>query len=173
MLDANQSLSDCYNGSRLKPYSIEWLWLQRGLTDPFKKLVNSRPNSTTIIPNRDIDFVLSYGIDIVNKSTLHLDNPCQSDHLGIAFDLDLNKFFSSSYSDIMSVSPRLLTSGNLKAVTSYIKYITDQVKIHRIEDKVNTLGDKVAHNPSDFNQEDAAELNHLDLHLTETMLSGE
>jgi len=134
MLDANQSLVDCYTGSRVKPCSIEWLWLQRGLTDPFIKLVNSRPNSTTLIPNRDIDFVLTYGIDIVNISTLHPDNPCQSDHLGKVFDIDLNKFFSSSYSDIMSASPSLLTFGNLKAVTSYIKYITDQVTIHKIED---------------------------------------
>jgi hypothetical protein len=33
--------------------------------------------------------------------------------------------------------------------------------------------EKVAQNPNYFNQEDAAELNLLDLHLNEIMLSGE
>jgi len=71
MLDANQSFSECFKGQTVKPYSIEWLRIQRGMEDPFIKLLNSRPNSTTIIPNRDIDYVLTYGVDIMNISTLH------------------------------------------------------------------------------------------------------
>jgi len=109
MLDTNQSLSDCYKGNTLWRYSIEWLRLQRGMDDPFIKLFNSRPNSTTIIPNRDIDYILTYGVDISNISTLHQNLPCCSDHLGILKDIDLEKFFSSSYSDINSISPRSLT----------------------------------------------------------------
>jgi hypothetical protein len=173
MLKTNQSLSDCYSGTKVKPYSIEWLWLQRCLVDSFIQLVNSRPNSTTLIPNRDIDFILSYSIDIVNISTLHQNTPCYSDNLGIVCDIDLGKFFSSTYSDITSISPRLLTSRNLKAVNSYTKFVSDQVNIHKIEDKVNILADKVAQKPNDFSHENAAELDHLDLHLTEIMLSGE
>jgi hypothetical protein len=37
--------------------------------DPFIKLME-RPNSTTITPNRDIDYVLTHGIDAVNLSTM-------------------------------------------------------------------------------------------------------
>jgi hypothetical protein len=70
MLDANQTVSECYKGNKLIPYSIEWLCLQRGMDDPFIKLLNARPNSTTVTPNRVIDHILTFGIDIINISTL-------------------------------------------------------------------------------------------------------
>jgi hypothetical protein len=142
MLDVNQSISECFKGQTVKPYSIECLCLQQGMEDPFIKLLNSRPNSTTIIPNRDIDYVLTYGIDIVNISTLHQNNPCNLDHLGIVFDIDLENFFRSSYSDLSSMSPRLLTSGNLNTVNKYIKYVSVQVFLHKLDKKVYTLADK-------------------------------
>jgi hypothetical protein len=59
MLDANQSLSECFMGKTVKPYYIEWLHLQQGMEDPFIKIVNFCPNSTTIIPNRDIDLIFN------------------------------------------------------------------------------------------------------------------
>jgi hypothetical protein len=173
MLDANQSLSDCYKGDSLRPYSIEWLCLQHGMDDPFIKLFSSRPNSTTITPNRDIDYILTSGIDISNISTLHQNLPCCSDHLGILFDIDLEKFFSSSYSDIYSISPRSLTSGNLRSVTSYLKYVSEQVSIHKLEEKVYPLAEKAHSNPSGFTLLDAECLNKLDAHLTDIMLTGE
>jgi hypothetical protein len=49
---------------------IEWLWLQRGLEDPFIKLMGSRPNSTTQTPNRPTDFILTFGITPESISTL-------------------------------------------------------------------------------------------------------
>jgi hypothetical protein len=56
MIDANQTVDECYCGSKLKPYMIEWLRLQRGLDDPFITLMGSRPNSTTQNPLRPVDF---------------------------------------------------------------------------------------------------------------------
>jgi hypothetical protein len=173
MLDANQSFLECHKGKAIKPYSIEWLRVQRGMEDPFIKLKNSRPNSTTIIPNRDIDYVLSYGIDVLNISMLHQNIPCHSDHLGIVLDIDLNKYFSSTYSKISTVPPRLLTLGNLKSIRSYIKSVTEQVEHHKLEDKVNSLVEKALQQPEAFILEDAESLNKIDSQLTEIMLSAE
>jgi hypothetical protein len=93
MLDANQSLADCFSGKRVKPYSIEWLRLQCGLDDLFIQLVSSRPNSTTLTPNHDIDYILTHGIQISNISTLEPNTPAHSDHLGIVFDINMADFF--------------------------------------------------------------------------------
>lgn len=40
MIDANQSLNECFSGNQIKPFSIEWLRVQRGLEDPFITLVS-------------------------------------------------------------------------------------------------------------------------------------
>jgi len=64
MLDVNQTPAECYQSKKLKPFSIEWLKLQRGMDDPFVQLVNQCPNSTTLTPNRDIDYKLTFGINI-------------------------------------------------------------------------------------------------------------
>jgi len=173
MLDANQTASECFKGHKLKPYSIEWLRLQGGMDDLFINILNARPNSTTVIPNRDIDYVLTYGIDIVNISTLQQNNPCFSDHLGIVFDIDLEKFFSSSYADISSISPRALTSGNVKSVTSYLKYISEQISTHKLEEKVSILVEKAQLDPMGFAEEDSNDLNQIDSHLTTIILNGE
>jgi hypothetical protein len=104
---------------KLKPFTIEWLRVQRGMEDPFVQCVDSRPNSSTLTPNRDIDYILTNGIKIPSIPTLHPNNPAHSDHLGIVFDVDLSSYFSSSYSDIASPSHCLLTSGNQKSFDTY------------------------------------------------------
>lgn len=63
------------------------------MDNPFIQLLGGRPNSTTNTPNRDIDFLLTYGISVKNISTLLPSIPAHSDHLGIVFDLDLEIFF--------------------------------------------------------------------------------
>ena len=70
MLDANQTPAECCKGNQLKSYFIEWLRLQRGLQDPFLQHVNAHPNSTTITPNRDINYILTFGVHCLNISTL-------------------------------------------------------------------------------------------------------
>lgn len=69
VLDANQMPKESLKGNT-KPYSIKWLCQQRGLQDPFIQLVNARPNSTTTTPNRDIDHVLTFGVQCANTWAL-------------------------------------------------------------------------------------------------------
>jgi hypothetical protein len=167
MLDANQSSAECRSGSPIKPFSIEWLRLQRGMDDPFIQLMQSCPNSTTIHPNRDIDYVLTYGIKISNISTLAQNSPAASDHLGIVFDIDLASYFSSKYSDINLHPPRMLTSGNRS------KFALEQTSHHKLDSRVQTLMDKISDSLYKFTNEDAQELNCIDDQLTNFMLAVE
>jgi len=91
-----------FKAGKIKPYTIEWLHVERGMSDPFRELFGNRPNSTTQTPNRDIDFVLTHGISVSGISTLEMNNPAQSDHLGICINLNLASFFSSNFSDMTS-----------------------------------------------------------------------
>ncbi len=109
MIDANQLPSECFTSKENKPFTIECFRLQRGMDDPFVQLAghhpNSHPNSTTQTPNRDIYFILTYGINVINISTMGPNIPSHSDHLGMVFDLDIQSFFSSTYSDICKMYP--------------------------------------------------------------------
>jgi hypothetical protein len=173
MLDANQSYAECFRGSRVRPYSIEWLRLQRGMDDPFISLMQARPNSTTFTPMRDIDYILTYGIKAEIISTLEPNSPAHSDHLGIVINFDLSSHFSSTFSDINNTSPRLLTSGNNSTVSKYIEYVTDQVIHHKLDTKIDQLLSKIHNNPTILSIEDHAELNMIDSMLTDIMLAGE
>lgn len=173
MLDANQAVADCYPNETVRPYSIEWLCLQRGLSDPFTQLTGKRPNSTTQTPNREIDYILTYGIHANAISTQELNYPIQSDHLAIVMDLDLASFFSIEYSDIGDNQRRLLTSGNKKTVDEYISYVTSQIKEHKLMEKISDLSNKYFDDPLTFTPNDASLLNNIDNHLTEIMLAAE
>jgi hypothetical protein len=50
------------------------------MNDPFRDLFGSCPNSTTQTPNRDIDFILTHGIQVSGISTLGINYPAQSIH---------------------------------------------------------------------------------------------
>lgn len=95
VVDANQTLKECYKGNQLRPHSIEWLHLQGGLDDPFVRLTGAHPHSTTLTPLRDIDFILTHGIQVTHVTTLHPNTPACSDHLGMVLDIDAVTFFSS------------------------------------------------------------------------------
>jgi len=135
--------------------------------------VGSCPNSTAIHPNRDIVFILTFGIPIESISTLRLNHPCHSDHLGIVFDIDISRFFLSSYSDVCSPSPRLLTSGNLRSAEKYTSYVSEQVKAPKMGEMIDALLDKAIQTQSDFSLPDAVQLNNIDSQLTQIMLAGE
>jgi hypothetical protein len=134
MLDANQSYDNCFSGDTLKPYSIEWLRTQRGMPDPFVQKTGSKPNSTTLTPNRDIDFIYTFGVNITSISALPMNTPAHSNHLGIAFDIDMESFFSLRYSAIAESSPRMLTSGNKKSIDAYLHYVMKQIEEHKLSD---------------------------------------
>jgi hypothetical protein len=51
-----------------------------------------------LTPKRDIDFILTFGIDIQSISTLGPDCPACSDHNGTPFDIDPEFFFLHPFS---------------------------------------------------------------------------
>jgi hypothetical protein len=172
MIDANQASKDCYTSTDVRPYTIEWLRITCGLLDPFVELHGHRPNSTTINPNRDIDYVFTWNISPVHISTLPIHTPASSDHLGILIDFDLATFFETSFSDIASPPTRFLTSGNKKSVDSYTAFLLDQFSNHKIQQRTFDLLDKALKDPTQFSPEDQRRLNSLDQQLTEILLAG-
>ncbi len=104
-IDANQTPSECRKANEIQRHTIEWLRVEHDLMDPFVKLTGTRPPTTTLMDNRDIDYVLTYGIDTSCITTLPIDSPANSDHLGIAIDIDTSHLFNASY-DPLGDSPR-------------------------------------------------------------------
>jgi hypothetical protein len=141
------------------------------MTDPFVDILGSRPNSTTLTPNRDIDFIYTFGISFMNISTLSINTPALSDHLGIPFDIDLESFFSLKYSSMADASPRMLSAGNNKTVDTYIDYVTKQIHDHKLTERIESL-QSLFSNPHDFADDHTKELNLIDTQLTEIMLAG-
>jgi len=173
MIDANQTLSECSTSKDTKAFSIEWLRIQRGMDDPIRILLGQHPNSTTIHPNRDIDFILTFGNDVDNISTLIPDYPAHSDHLGIALDVNLKRFFSSTFSDASYCPPQSLSSGNGKSVTKYINYVSVQFLIHKIPARLQSLHNKIDSSSGTLQDDDADLLNLIDTQVTEILLAGE
>jgi hypothetical protein len=91
--------------------------------------------------------------------------------LGISFNL--LSHFLSTFSDISSVSPHLLTSGNNSTVSKYIDYVTDQVIHHKLDTKIDQLLSKLHNSPNTLSIEDCAELDTIDSMLSDIMLAGE
>jgi len=166
MLDANQSLQDCYSGNSIKPYSIEWLRVQRGLVDPFISLAGSRPSSTTLTPQRDINFILTFGISATSISTVEMSQPPHSDHLGIILDLLSILFFSASHSAIAEPVPRMLSASKKTYVDAYIKYVEDQCTAHKLSEWLDALHPISLHAPHDFSATHIAQLNIINRQMT-------
>jgi hypothetical protein len=129
--------------NNVRPFSIEWHRHRQGMEDPFVQLTGQRPSSTTQIPGRDINFILTFGIQISSISTLPLNTPVVSDHLGIISDIDLAAFFSSHYSEMSNTIPCMLSSGNKKSVDSYITHVAKNIADHKLLERVQALYDTV------------------------------
>lgn len=172
MLDANQALRECFTKSSIRPYSIEWLRLRRGLEDPFVALMGWRPNSTTQMPGCDIDYILTYGISINSITTIPINCPATSDHLGMILDIDMQHHFSTTFSEFQINHPRSLTSENKKSVDTYLTYVHKQINTHKRLDRVETLHKEIQ-NPNFETKEISAQLNTIDKQITEILLAGE
>jgi len=173
LLDANQALSECFAHAKVKPYSIEWLRFQRGVDDPFVQLHGQRPNFTTINPNRDIDYILTFGINATHVSTLPINTPTLSNHLGMIIDFDMASHFASTYSALAIMPHQSLSSGNKRSVDAYLDFVHDQIGIHKIWERTNELLLVAQSDPSSFTDLHKESLNTLDSQLTEIMLAGE
>jgi hypothetical protein len=155
----------------VKPHSIEWLRTEFGLHDAFIMLCSSRPLTTTIRPNHDIDYVLTYGFTPSAITTLPTNIPAKSDHLGILVDINIQVVFGGQYTPMISMIRRKLSSRNIKAKESYIRYIAKQFLEHRLLDKTSSLLE-TAHT-GNFKEFHNQLLQELDKHITEILLSGE
>jgi len=172
MLDANQTYLESTSRPSIKQYTIEWLRIRQRMDDPFRQLLGSRPNSTTQNPSRDIDWVLIYGSTPSVISTLPLNQPALSDHLGIIIDFNLEEYFSTTFSALASLPTRKLTSGNKRAVDAYLKYTHDQIDYHKIWQRTADLLELAEKDPAAF-QEPQKTLNQLDIQVTEILFAGE
>jgi hypothetical protein len=106
MIDANQATHKCYPNKGIKLHSIERLCLEHGLDDPFTEHFRKRPPTTMINKNHDIDYVFTWGLTFDCITTLSVNIPANSDHLGICIDINIEHHFGGSHSHLSSIPHR-------------------------------------------------------------------
>jgi len=74
-------------------------------------------------------------------------------HLGVVFDLDMETFFSTSFSDLSNNPSRNLTSGNKWSVDTYIKFVNQQIQDHNIERRLSDLYTTISANLDNFSDD--------------------
>jgi hypothetical protein len=141
------------------------------LDDPFVELYGARPPTTTINPNSDIDYVYTWGVNITRISTLDVNTPADSDHLGICLDIDLTELFGGKYGTLAPPSRRLLTLSNVKAKTAYTAYINTQWNEKNFYDRAIDLYNAAKN--GQFSIIHSIQLQLLDEAITQTLLKGE
>jgi len=88
----------------------------------------------------------------------------------MVLDLNMEKFFNSSFSEVMDTPSRILSSRNKKSVDLYIKCVSDQIETYKLLSKIEEI---YSANPSTFASDHASLLNNIDAQLTDIMLAGE
>jgi hypothetical protein len=171
MVDANQASHECITSKGVKKYSIEWLRLEHGMDDPFTYHFGKRPPTTTINNGRDIDFIYTWGLQTEHVSTLAVNTPANSDHLGICIDINIESIFECRYDKLSSNPRRKLTLKNVKAKIRYISYITEQWKEQNYFQRAQLL--YAAMVDGTFNFTHYVALQELDKQITKTLLTGE
>lgn len=170
-LDANQTSTSCYSKGTAKHHTIEWLRLETGLDDPFIQIHGHRPTTTTIHPNRDIDYVLTWQVPIQYISLLPLNIPASSDHFGICLDIDIATLFETSYSELTQPSRRLLTSANIRARDNYINKVKQDWAANKIHERTLELYDAISEN--EITHKTLEQLTEIDEEITNILLSAE
>ncbi len=99
------------------------------------------------------------------------DIPAKSDHLGICLDINVEALFDSTYSDLGSLPRWKLTLNNVRAKTSYIKYILLHFHLQYIWEKVNDLYKIAAQGI--FNDHYETRLTKIDDTVTNILREGE
>lgn len=170
-IDANQTPKECVKRNSIIRHTIEWLKMEYNMSDPFIDMIGSRPPSTTLTPHRDIDYILTYGIDVKAVTTLGINFPAISDHQGIAIDIDVRSFFNGSYSTLGITPGRRLTLNNARAKQKHKAFIKKETVQQRLSDKVYHLLEMAKNNT--FGDEQETLLNKADDSLSEILLGGE
>jgi hypothetical protein len=171
LLDANQTPRECHTSQNIKKHSIEWLKMEHGLDDPFIELCGQRPPTTTLHPGRDIDYILTWGINATGITTLEVNTPAQSDHYGICIDIDISRLFQGKYGELSLTPARQLTTKNVRAKNSYIQYIKEQWATHKLYTKAQDLYNNAGHITR--TKESAKHLQNIDEQVSTTLLNGE
>ena len=97
-IDANETPSESCNSKGIpKSHSIEALLQERGLLQVFTHHHNNIPLSTTTTKDRFLDRVAVWNVPLHHVSLLGVHHPAQSDHLGIAIDIDTNDLFGCQF----------------------------------------------------------------------------
>jgi hypothetical protein len=170
-LDANQTPGECHTSTGLKKHSIEWLKVEHDLSDPFVEITGNRPPTTTMSKGRDIDYIYTHGVKVTHITTLPIDNPANSDHIGIAFDIDTSLLFNAQYSTLGNIPQRKLTVNNIKAKTSYIQYLLSRLQEGRIKEQTVALEDRAR--SGHFGDAEECEMNLIDDKLSQILIPGE
>jgi hypothetical protein len=138
------------------------------MEDPFILLHNRRPVSTTFHSNRDIDYILTYGINPQYIDLLPVDTLIKSDLFGMCLNINTKDLFQASYSELSNVPARKLTLKNVQAKQSYKSQVKKQLEIHNIWQQTMELQDKALKHI--FTDEDERSLNELDHQITDILL---
>jgi hypothetical protein len=134
-------------------------------------MFRSRPPTTTINPDRDLDWVLTWGVQISTLSTLPVNFPAISNHLGFCIDIDISNLFGSTYGCFSQPLQRKLTSKNVGAREKYMPYINTCWKTGKYLERSKSLQEKIQHHG--IQEEYAKELQLLDAEITEALFQGE
>jgi hypothetical protein len=100
-----------------------------------------------------------------------VNNPANSDHLGISLDINIEQLFGGTYSTLSTQPRRKLTLKNIQAKLNYISYITNQWKLHNYYVRAQKLHQAML--DGKFNASNLTELQQLDKEVTQTLLTGE
>ncbi len=141
------------------------------MQDPFVELCSIRPPTTTIHPNRGIDYVLTYNIMPVSISTLLTNSPSKSDHLGICIDIDIASAFGGPYSSLGFYPIRKLSTKNAWAKEACFSHIISQHNSHNLLDCSTQLF--VSAQDVNFSSDQAETLQNIDRQLSKILLGEE
>ena len=171
-IDANETPSEsCNSKGEPKRHSIEALLQSRGLLEVFMQHHNDTPSSTTTTENRFLDRVAVWNVPLHRVTLLGVHHPAQSDHLGIAIDINTNDLFGCQYSPLQQSSLRRLTLNNKQACMNYQTNAIKQITTHNILKRAECLHQKAI--DQSFTESDRQTLISLDNQLTEILLSSE
>jgi hypothetical protein len=141
-----------------------------GMDDPFLLLHGNRPSTTTIFPDRDIDFIFTWKIDPRAVSTLQLNIPAHSNRPAICLDVDLKTLLRGKYGTFSPPVQQKLTSQNVKARTRHLDFLHTQWKEIKFQEQAIALHNNLV--KCKIRDEQKMELQILDKEITATLLHG-
>jgi hypothetical protein len=145
--------------------------MEHGMDDPFIKLLQWHPPTTTKSLNRHTDYILTFRVPIKDRSTLVHDTSAKSDNLGICLDIDIQCLFASTYSELGVLPRGKVTLDNVCTKTKYENYMILEFEIEQLWERTHELYLIAIEGSFDYHHEEI--LNEIDDIITRIMLLGE